>query len=190
MKIGYPNHPRKPLLQEIEWIGRNRFDFFDLFLEEDQASPEKVEIERTRKLLRKYGLGIVGHTACYLPIGSPVKALRETAVSEALRCFEVLHRLGAEFVTMHANWPIAMFSAKDGIRFQVSALKKLHIHLHDNLQNLDLHLPMGCGNIDWERTLKCLKKYYDGTITLEVFSRDRDYVLLTKEKLARLWRRI
>jgi sugar phosphate isomerase/epimerase len=49
---------------------------------------------------------------------------------------------------------------------------------------------MGCGNIDWERTLKCLKKYYDGTITLEVFSRDRDYVLLTKEKLARLWRRI
>jgi sugar phosphate isomerase/epimerase len=123
MKIGYPNHPRKPLLQEIEWIGRNRFDFLDLFLEEDQASPEKVEIERTRKLLRKYGLGIVGHTACYLPIGSPVKALRETAVSQALRCFEVLHRLGTEFVTMHANWPIAMFSAKDGIRFQVSALK-------------------------------------------------------------------
>jgi hypothetical protein len=34
MKIGYANRPRKPLLQEIEWIGRDRFDFLDLFLEE------------------------------------------------------------------------------------------------------------------------------------------------------------
>jgi len=238
MKIGYPNHPRKPLPAEIEWIGRNGFDFLDLFLEEDQAAPEKVDIERTRKLLRKYQLDIVGHTACYLPIGSPVKALRETAVSEVLRCFDVLHRIGAEFVTVHANWPIGLFSAKEGIRFQVEALRELvrraeafdlkvmyepidtprddlenlstilesvpglflhvdighanlfgrkpeefivkfrkelrHIHLHDNLQNLDLHLPMGCGNIDWERTLKFLKKSYDGTITLEIFSRDRD----------------
>jgi hypothetical protein len=54
MKIGYPNHPRKPPLEEMEWIGRSRFDFLDLFLEEDQAAPEKVDIERTRKLLRKY----------------------------------------------------------------------------------------------------------------------------------------
>jgi len=254
MKIGYPNHPRRPLLQEIEWIGRNRFDFLHLFLEEDQATPEKIDIERTIGLLRKYRLGIVGHTACYLPIGSPVKALRETAVHEAIRCFDVLHRLRVRSVTIHANWPIGMFSAKEGIRFQVEALKKLlreaetfdlkvmyeptdtprddlenvstilesvpglflhadighanlfgrkpeefivkfrkklrHVHLHDNLQNLDLHLPMGCGNIDWERTLKFLKKCYDGTITLEVFSRDRDYALLSKEKLARLWARL
>jgi hypothetical protein len=50
MKIGYPNHPRKPLVEEIEWIGRSRFDFLDLFLEEDQAAPEKVR-----------GRGRVGH---------------------------------------------------------------------------------------------------------------------------------
>jgi len=69
--------------------------------------------------------------------------------------------------------------------------KKLkHVHLHDNDTSKDLHLPMGCGNIDWIKTLKALKKYYDGTITLEVFSKDRDYVLLSKEKLRQLWSKL
>ena len=40
MKIGFPNNPRKNILEEIEWIGKNGFDFIDLFLEEDQAGPE------------------------------------------------------------------------------------------------------------------------------------------------------
>lgn len=253
MKIGYPNHPRKPLLGEIEWIGKNGFDFVDLFLEEDQASPEQVDIDQTKSLLKKYGLSVVGHTAWYLPIGSPVEALRQAAVDEALRGFDVLQKLGSEFVTIHANWPSSLFSTKEGIGFQLMTLRKLaneaerfdlkilyeptdterdtlgtvltilqsvpdlfllvdvghanlfgrkprefiirfhkrirHVHLHDNLGRSDLHLPMACGDIDWERTLRCLKKYYDGTITLEIFSRDRDYVLLTKEKLSRLWRK-
>ena len=68
--------------------------------------------------------------------------------------------------------------------------KLRHVHLHDNKRDLDLHLPMGCGNIDWEKTIRVLKQYYDGTITLEIFSRDRDYVLLSKEKLTNLWNEI
>jgi len=46
---------------------------------------------------------------------------------------------------------------------------------------------MGAGSIDWRRTIKVLKRYYNGTITLEVFSRDRDYALISREKLIRLW---
>ena len=65
-----------------------------------------------------------------------------------------------------------------------------HVHLHDNNGDKDLHLPMGCGSIEWKKTLKTLKKYYNGTITLEVFSKDKDYVLLTKEKLRKLWNKL
>jgi len=57
-------------------------------------------------------------------------------------------------------------------------------------KNRDLHLPLGCGDVDWERAVKILKDYYDGTITLEVFSRDRDYVLLSREKLKKLWNKL
>jgi len=44
MKIGFPNNPRRDTLNEIEWIGKNGFDFVDLFLEEDMAAPGKQEI--------------------------------------------------------------------------------------------------------------------------------------------------
>jgi len=68
--------------------------------------------------------------------------------------------------------------------------KLKHVHLHDNFGNADLHLPIGRGAIDWEKVLNVLKKYYDGTITLEIFSRDRDYVLESREKLRKMWGKI
>lgn len=251
MKIGYPNHPRKNILEEIEWIGNNGFDFVDLFLEADEAVPEKIDIESVRKLLRKYKLDVVGHTAWYLPIGSPARSFRELAVSEAQRYFDVFSKLNIRHVTIHGNWPPKLFSVKEGVGFQADTLGKLvrearkqdiylmyepidspndtiqnvaeilrrvpelylhvdighanmygrkpeefikkfheklkHIHMHDNDGNRDLHLPMGTGIIDWANLIRVLKKYYDGTITLEVFSRDRDYVLMSKEKLKAVW---
>lgn len=251
MKVGFPNNPRRDILEEIEWIGKNKFDFVDLFLEEDQAVPERIDVEKVRNLLEQYGLEVVGHTACYLPIGSPIKSLREAAAEEMTRYFRVFNELRIRLVTIHANWPIAIFSAKEGIAFQVTALRELvreakkhnlklmyepidtqkdsvenvstvlgqvpelffhldighaslfgrkpeqfikefhqrlkHVHLNDNDRMRDLHLPMGAGSIDWRKTIKVLKRYYNRTITLEVFSRDRDYALLSREKLIRLW---
>ncbi len=251
MKIGYPNHPRKDLLEEIEWIGKNGFDFVDLFLEEDLAAPHMVDIKATKKLLKKYNLSTVGHTPWYLPTGSPSKTIRDAAVTEANKCFEVFTQLNVKFVTIHSNWPPKLFSLKEGIKFQVETLRKIvrnakafdisivyepidspydnvkniaeildsvpdlylhidighanlsgrnpeefikklhkrlkHIHLHDNDGNRDLHLPIGAGKINWGRLIRVLKKYYDGTITLEIFSQDRDFVLLSKEKLKTLW---
>ena len=254
MKIGFPNHPRKNINEEIEWIGKNGFDFVDLFLEEDQAVPEKINVEELKQLFEKYNLDVVGHTAWYLPIGSPIKSLREAAIKEALRYFEVFNKLEVKSVTIHAHWPGTVFSQKEGVEFQIESLKRLvkevekynlklmyepidtlndgienvsvilekipelffhldighanlfgrrpeefiekfhpklkHVHLHDNFGNADLHLPIGRGAIDWERVLNVLKKYYDGTITLEIFSRDRDYVLESREKLRKMWGKI
>src|SRR3989338_7478716 len=54
-----------------------------------------------------------------------------------------------------------------------------HVHLSDNDGTEDQHLPFGAGRgagIDWAHVIKLLKKHkYDRTITLEVFSQDRDY---------------
>lgn len=62
-----------------------------------------------------------------------------------------------------------------------------HIHMHDNDGARDLHLPIGCGMIDWNTLIKNLKTFYDGTITLEIFSPDKDYVLLSRRKLKEKW---
>jgi len=44
--------------------------------------------------------------------------------------------------------------------------------------------------MDWKRITWLLKRFYDETITLEVFSKDRDYVLLSEEKLIKLWNKL
>jgi sugar phosphate isomerase/epimerase len=62
------------------------------------------------------------------------------------------------------------------------------VHANDNFGKEDAHLPIGAGIIDFERILKELKDtQYDETTTLEVFSRDRDYLKISKEKIKRLW---
>ena len=45
-----------------------------------------------------------------------------------------------------------------------------------------------CGRIDWPWALGLLKKAgYDGTITLEVFTPDREYLRYSRDALRRIW---
>ena len=66
--------------------------------------------------------------------------------------------------------------------------KLAHVHFSDNKGKNDDHLPIGAGIIDWEDAVKQLKiNHYDKTITLEVFTKDRSYLLSSKEKIRQLW---
>jgi len=63
-----------------------------------------------------------------------------------------------------------------------------HVHANDNFGKEDNHLPIGAGIIDFEKILRELKEaLYSETITLEVFSRDRDYLKISKEKIKGMW---
>jgi len=65
-----------------------------------------------------------------------------------------------------------------------------HVHLNDNLGGReDLHLPLGAGRINWPWVARTLRRHgYDGTMTLEVFSPDRDYLMLSRTKWLQVWR--
>ncbi len=59
-----------------------------------------------------------------------------------------------------------------------------HVHASDNRGRDDDHLPIGAGTIDFARVVKALKEIgYDKTITLEVFSKDRQYLSISRKKL-------
>ena len=80
MIIGFPNHPRKDIVEEIKWIGENDFAFVDVFLEPDECSIENISSKEIVKVCNDYNLYTLGHTAAYLPIGSPFKKLRKSVV--------------------------------------------------------------------------------------------------------------
>ena len=64
-----------------------------------------------------------------------------------------------------------------------------HVHVSDNRGGHDdMHLPLGVGNINWIKKVRALKNAdYDGTITVEVFGDDDDYLVLSAKKLRKLW---
>ncbi len=60
-----------------------------------------------------------------------------------------------------------------------------HVHASDNRGREDEHLPVGVGNADFPRLMQALRGIdYDRTLTLEVFAPDRDYLRISREKLA------
>lgn len=65
--------------------------------------------------------------------------------------------------------------------------KLMHIHISDNKGQWDEHLPLGAGELDYDKVIKELKKIkYNKTITPEVFSKDRDLIINSREKIRRL----
>ena len=83
----------------------------------------------------------------------------------------------------------AFTSDGEGLENYLAQFRKRvkHVHLHDNDRRTDQHLPLGAGKVDIARAVKGLKAFYDGTITLEVHSQDRDYLRISREKLETMW---
>ena len=103
--------------------------------------------------------------------------------------FDAVPDAGFHLDVGHANLRLA-----DGDRNRTARLLEAfggrlsHVHLSDNRGGAeDLHLPLGAGTIDWSGVARQFKDIgYDGTITLEVFSREREH-LRTSRKLWLNW---
>ena len=252
MKVGMMNDPALDPVREARWAAEHGFDFIDLTLEGPGARVEELDVAGLGEVLRSTGLGIVGHTAWYLPFGSPVPEVRAGAVAAVEATFESLARLGAQYVNVHVDRGINAFpydatlswnaesfgrlaeraerfglvvivenvvnnfntakafrvllDAHPALRLHLDiahanvkgektsdflkahAGKLVHVHVSDNKRVNDDHLPLGVGTIDWPEQLGLLKASgYDSTITVEVFTPDRAYIVDSAERVRRIW---
>jgi sugar phosphate isomerase/epimerase len=103
MLIGAMNNPATDLLEQIRWFGESGLEFLHLTLEAPGAASWRIDTSSVRSALKQYSLELVGHTAPYLPIASPVEELRKAAVVELRRCLEVLGALGARWMNVHPS---------------------------------------------------------------------------------------
>jgi sugar phosphate isomerase/epimerase len=101
MLIGAMNNPSRPLAKHIEWLGKMGFDFLDLTLEPPHAASWRIDAPALKNLLADSNLRVVGHTAPFLPIASPIEELRQAALVEFRRCIDVFQRVGARWMNVH-----------------------------------------------------------------------------------------
>lgn len=252
MRLGMMNDPRKNACDEARWAAANGMEFLDLTIEGPGAGLDQIDAAALRTILNEIGMGIVGHTAWFLPFASPVARVRQAAVATIAETFDLFAQLGVRVVNVHIVSSPGLFSQADCIRWngesfaqlaELSApyglqimvehppspafslddiaaildadprlgfhldvghahvgklnLEKLlqrlgprlvHVHFSDNRGRTDDHLPLGVGTIDWPTTIRQLKQSgYDDTITLEVFSSDRSYLLMSAQKVREWW---
>ena len=255
MLVGMMNHPRIDPVVEATWAADNGFEFLDLSLEAPAALPEVLNVKALGEVLQARGLGVVGHTAWYIPFGSPIARLRAAAIAEVSSYFPILAELGADRCNVHADYrsgnlialedviawnkdcfaTLAEKASEFGITVMVEhtpgnplnspgamqailaadsrlgfhfdaghahldgadkteaylalfASRLRHVHLSDNKLRTDDHLPLGAGLISWTRVARLLHAVpYDGTVTLEVFTPDRIYLINSAARWRAWW---
>jgi sugar phosphate isomerase/epimerase len=125
MKIGAMNHPARDPLAEIEWIGQNGFDFVDFTLEPPAADPDLVNPAAVRATLNRFHLGVVAHTAWFLPFGTPFAGIRKACLGEFRRALAVAHKIGATVMNAHYSKAPGFFSKEQVIEWHVEVLAQL-----------------------------------------------------------------
>lgn len=83
-------------------------EFIDLTIEPPCAAAWRVQPKEIRRVLDDLGMGVVGHTAFYLPIASAFDSLRCAAVDELKRCVDIFAEVGSKWMNFHPD-PRAFF---------------------------------------------------------------------------------
>lgn len=164
MQIGMMNNPARDPLREIAWAAEQGFQFIDLTLEHPRTGADVVDAGAVRAALDATGLGVVGHTAWYLPFASPVPRLREAAIAEVESALPHFVAAGAALVNVHPDpgrrtvgigaeqilaWNVAAFARladtaqSHGLRLMVENIPEHFATVADLRALLDAHPTIG-----------------------------------------------
>jgi len=108
MRIGAMNHPARDPIEEMQNFASMGLEFIDLTIEPPCAASWRIDPKQIRRTLDDLGLGVIGHTAFYLPIASAFDSLRCAAVDELKRCVDAFAVVGAKWMNFHPD-PRAFF---------------------------------------------------------------------------------
>jgi sugar phosphate isomerase/epimerase len=119
------NHPARNVLQEMEWMAEMGLGFIDLTLEPPNAASWNVDPSAIRNALERLRLGVVGHTAFYLPIASGIEEIRQAALVELRRCVDAFAGIGARWMNIHPDRHAPMHDRDFFVRRNLETLSEL-----------------------------------------------------------------
>lgn len=103
MKVGAMNHPRHDPADEIRRFADLGLDFIDLTLEPPGAGWWQCDTQEVSKALAQTGMGVVGHTAYYLPIAHPFEEVRRGAIEAFAHSVRIFSEIGATVMNVHPD---------------------------------------------------------------------------------------
>jgi sugar phosphate isomerase/epimerase len=128
MQIGAMNHPVQDVISEIRWMAEMGLEFIDLTIEPPGAASWRINTAEIRRELAQHGMGVVGHTAYYLPFASAFEGVRKAAVDELRRCLELFGEVGAKWMNLHPDRHAPMHDRSFYIGRNLQSLHELQEH--------------------------------------------------------------
>jgi len=126
MQIGAMNHPGLPLADELAWMAELKLDFIDLTLEPPAVATWQLKSAEVSALLHEHKLGVVGHTAYYLPIGSSFESLRRAAIEELKQAARFFSEVGARWMNVHPDGHAPFVDELTIVRRNIESLRELN----------------------------------------------------------------
>lgn len=119
------NNPARDLFSELKWMAEMKLDFLDLTLEPPAAAPWNIDPKSIRSALKDYNMGVVGHTAFYLPFSCTFDSIRRAAVEETKRCIELFSKIGVKWMNLHPDRHAPFHSRHFVIEQNVKTIREL-----------------------------------------------------------------
>jgi len=122
MKIGMLTNPVEDILKEIERAHKLGFNLVEIGIEPPRGDPELLMAKKGSILqaIKKHRLSVVGHTAWWCDLGSPIEELRRVWIEEAKNYVDTANALGIKLLNFHA-YHIGTFMKVSEFRQQVLA---------------------------------------------------------------------
>jgi len=103
MKYGAMNLPTKPIVEEIDSIGKLGFDYIELTIDAPESTPEKIVYNKEGILdaLSSHHLGIVAHLPTFISIADLYESIRKASIDENIKALEAGAALGIDKFVLH-----------------------------------------------------------------------------------------
>jgi sugar phosphate isomerase/epimerase len=167
----------KRLIKFSEELGAEKFVVHADMRDNDSEEEEEIIVEQIRRL-NEIGEKLNAEI-CFENIG-------HWNGLELFKLGETLEELNASmcFDTGHAFSEVGQEEMEEFLNEYAHLIS--HLHLQDTREGRDMHLPIGLEEIEFEPLAEKLS-CFDGTATMEIFTSDKDYIRLSKEKVEEYW---
>lgn len=157
IKFGIMNNPWIDIEASFIFARKMGLSFIDFTVEHPVPRRESINPKLIKRLSKKYGMGLVGHTNYRVPIGHEVEGVRKAAALEIIKTADLFRKIGIKKVNVHCDDSSKTSLGEEFIRKQhVKSLKEIIRHTKKNRQILMLE--NGFPFYRWAQIKTILKK--------------------------------
>lgn len=144
MLMGAMNNPANKLLDELCLFGELSFDFVEITIEAEHATPEIIRKQKNRinDIISSYNFGVLGHLPWYFHVAHQYPSILKAYEKETIKALDAACALKAEKVTIHTEFLPTLMGRKALVKGTIETVGRMKKEAEDRgillcVENMD-----------------------------------------------------